>query len=148
MGLSVSHGCWNGSYGIFAKWREAVARCIGIDLTRMQGFDTPEMEAQLEHYRSVGAPPDLVVAFAELQYFEQLPWEGVIDPLKHLLDHSDCEGSIATELCGPLADRLEAIVPLLPVGRVIGIGNWRDFTEKFVVGLRAAAAGGEDVEFS
>lgn len=148
MGLSVSHGCWSGSYGIFARWREAVARCIGIDLTRMQGFHTPKMEAEIEHYRSIGAPADLIEAFAKLQYHGQIPWKGVIDPLRHLLDHSDCEGSIATVLCGPIADRLEAIVPLLPDEGSDGMMSVRGTTEKFVSGLRAAVAAGEDVEFS
>lgn len=68
------------------------------------------------------------------------------DPLALLLNHSDCEGEIAVEHCIPIAERLEAILPLLPVGDVGGF-TWWDITAQFARGLRRAAASGEAVEF-
>lgn len=70
------------------------------------------------------------------------------DVLHELLDHSDCDGELAAEICGPLADRLEELLPLLPEGDGGGhIGNWRDKTSTFIEGLRLAASRGEAVEF-
>lgn len=70
------------------------------------------------------------------------------DPLLILLNHSDCEGIIAAADCGPLADRLEGLLPLLPDEDGGGhSGPWRGKTQRFIDGLRLAAARGEDVEF-
>jgi hypothetical protein len=74
--------------------------------------------------------------------------EAPSDPLIVLLAHQDCEGRIASEHCAPLADALEQLIPQLPDGDGLGhIGNWRDKTETFITGLRAAASAGEDVGF-
>ncbi len=119
MGLDTSHNCWHGAYSAFHRWRIGVARCIGIDLEQMAGFENGAMS-----------------------------WSQVIDPLKHLLYHSDCDGELEPEVCGPIADRLEAILPLLPNGDGGGhIGDWRKKTQQFIDGLRKAAAAGEAVEF-
>jgi hypothetical protein len=148
MGLDVSHDCWSGAYSAFHRWRTAIARCVGIDLEQMQGFAKEETKALVDHYRKIGSPPALVEAYAKMANSVQMPWDEVMDPLKHLLHHSDCDGSIATELCAPIADRLEAILPLLPEGEGGGhIGNWRGTTQRFIDGLRLAAERGEDVEF-
>jgi hypothetical protein len=70
------------------------------------------------------------------------------DPLHILLLHSDCEGDIPWEECGPLADSLEKLIPLLPEGEAPGhIRNWRDKTQAFVDGLRLAFEAKEDVIF-
>lgn len=29
MGLSTSHGCWDGPYSYFRTWREDITQCIG-----------------------------------------------------------------------------------------------------------------------
>jgi hypothetical protein len=46
--------------------------------------------------------------------------------LHELLSHSDCDGEIAADRCGPIADALESLIPLLPDEDGNGhIGNWR-----------------------
>jgi hypothetical protein len=62
------------------------------------------------------------------------------DALVVLLNHEDCDGEIACSDCARLADRLDELLPLLSE-------NWRRAAAEFSVGLRAAAAAGEDVEF-
>ena len=127
MGLDTSHDCWHGPYSAFNDWRVAVARTAGINLDWMEGF--------------ADADP--------------VSWDGVVDPLAILLNHSDCEGSIAAEDCAPLADRLEQLLPLMephdgPAGRrgFVSERGWiARKTEQFIKGLRLAAERGEPVEF-
>jgi hypothetical protein len=68
-------------------------------------------------------------------------------PLNVLLTHSDCDGEIAPAVCGPLADALQAIVDRAMPQR----GTYdmmRPATERFIAGLREAAAANEPVVFS
>jgi hypothetical protein len=78
-------------------------------------------------------------------------WDGVEppkDPLIYLIAHSDCDGVIRPAQAALLADRIAELIPLLPPGAGSGhIGDWRETTQAFVDGLRAAAAAGEDVDF-
>lgn len=83
--------------------------------------------------------------------WDRLPikWEALKpSPLHELLHHSDCEGDIAWKLCGPIADELERLIPLLPKTPAAGhIGDWRDKTQQFVDGLRAAFEAKENLNF-
>jgi hypothetical protein len=65
-----------------------------------------------------------------------------------LLRHNDSDGEIPTQHCGPIADRLQELLPLLPTEDDWGhIGNWRLKTRTFIAGLRRAASAGEAVTF-
>jgi hypothetical protein len=82
---------------------------------------------------------------------KQLPikWE-CLKPsdLYELLYHSDCDGEISPERCGPIADALNDLIPLLPDEDAGGhIGNWRQKTKLFVSGLRASAKQGKPLKF-
>lgn len=85
MGLNTSHGAWDGSYSSFNRFRVVIARTIGLDLEKMDGF----------------------VA-------NGISWEGVKDDLKYLLNHSDCDGHIPPGQCKKIAIRLREIAPLIP----------------------------------
>lgn len=63
------------------------------------------------------------------------------DPLYELLHHSDCDGQIAPENCGPIADSLERLIPKMPTP------DMKDTTKSFVDGLRLAAQMGEPLDF-
>lgn len=79
-----------------------------------------------------------------------VPWPDVkSDPLVALLCHSDCDGELAPEICGPIADRLEQLMPALEkIGDLGGhIGDFGTKTRTFIAGLRRAAAAGEPVDF-
>jgi hypothetical protein len=125
MGLTVSHGCWDGAYSAFHRWRTAVASTIGMDLEKMEGFGGTVLWSSLPS-----------------------------DPLHKLLHHSDCEGQIDAEDCAPIAERLEAILPALatydavstPGGHLARQGM-AGATAEFAGGLRLAASLGENVEF-
>jgi hypothetical protein len=142
VGLDTSHGCWHGAYSAFTRWRNTIAEAAGYDLMP----PTPEEVA-------AGVIPSL--------RYPMLEWSGVVaenfqgewtrtppDPLIVLIAHSDCDGVIHPAQAGPLADRLEELLPKLPEGDGGGhIGDWRDKTQRFIDGLRAAVAAGEDVDF-
>ena len=71
------------------------------------------------------------------------------DPLIVLIAHSDSDGIIPVELAGPLADRLEELLPAL--GDEAGgghIGLYRDKTRTFINGLRLAVERADIVQFS
>lgn len=72
------------------------------------------------------------------------------DAISVLLNHSDCEGYIASWQCEPLAKRLEELLPLLSEDGMPP--DMRQYTprgraEQFIAGLREAARNGENVEF-
>ena len=114
MGLDVSHDCWHGPYSAFMRFRSQIAMRFGIpDLSRIEGFGgvTPWPESIKEN------------------------------PIFVLLDHSDCDGVIEHKDCLPLAERLDAIAPLLE-------SPYREQAIRFADGLRCAHEKDEDVNFS
>jgi hypothetical protein len=129
MGLDTSHNCWSGPYSAFNRWRRAVAKAVGIDLERMNGFWNPE--------RNKGQKGDKPMEWDELPP----------RPLHILLNHSDCDGKIESKDCGAVADDLESILDKLDDRAPF---QWSDYgaAQRFIKGLRAAAAAKEDVEFS
>lgn len=155
MGLDCSHNAWHGAYSAFMRWRRKLAEVAGLPpLDLMEGFYSPltGTPPTLYHGPNTRAPaygPDSRPYMASLD--DQLPisWDCLKpDPLYELLYHSDCEGEIPAERCGPIADSLEKLIPLLPDEDGGGhIFNWRQKTQQFVDGLRAAAAAGEPLDF-
>lgn len=142
MGLDASHNCWHGAYGAFSRWRDKVAEVAGYavwpvvyeKLSNGTGFGRDTIMLDWGHVTDANLMGDWA--------------ETPADPLIVLFAHSDCDGVIHPQQAGPLADRLAEILPLLPDGDGAGhIGNWRNTTQQFIDGLRAAAAAGEDVVF-
>jgi hypothetical protein len=158
MGLDTSHGCWQGSYGAFSRWRCEIAKAAGLPpLGFMEGFYpwtniTPD-EASAA-VKQLGFDPehrwavDLIAAFYDGGNMP-IKWECLKpSPLHTLLHHSDCDGEIPAELCNGIADALEELLPRLPDGDGGGhIGIWREKTQAFIAGLRIASSRGENVEF-
>jgi hypothetical protein len=144
MGLDTSHDCWHGAYSAFTRWRNTIAVLAGYDLMNP-------------------TPQEIAAGVMASREYPMIEWSGVVeenfagewhrtppDPLIVLIAHSDCDGVIHPEQAGPLAKRLEELMPKLrEMGDAPGhIGNWADKTEAFIDGLREAAALDEDVVFS
>ncbi len=149
MGLDTTHDAWHGAYSAFMRWREKIAEVAGLPPFRlMEGF---------YQNLSSGMPPSLFCngyqreseTLKSLDALLPIKWECLKpSPLHELLFHSDCDGEIPAASCGPIADELEKLIPLLPEGEAGGhIGIWRDKTQKFIYGLRRAAAAGEPLGF-
>jgi len=129
MGLDVSHDCWHGAYGAFSRWRNQLAEVAGYWVTQMPDGHTTA-----------------VIDWGHVTV-EQLQgdWdETPADPLLVLIAHSDCDGVIRPAQSAALADRLAELLPLLPEGEASGhVRHWRNTTQQFIDGLRAAVESGE-----
>lgn len=139
MGLDCSHDCWSGAYSRFGRWRDELARAAGYR------FREPTANEKRD-YLALYPAPDL--------NWEQIPperfqgeWGGDVpdDALLYLIVHSDCDGVLHPAQAGPLADRLEQLLPLLEDNPH---EEWPRRTRQFIDGLRYAAGLGDDVEFA
>lgn len=80
MGLDFSHCEARWGYGGFGRFRRRLANQIGIDLMTMDGFGGTRS------------------------------FHTINDPIRHLLDHSDCEGNLEPHKCRVTAPRLRKMV--------------------------------------
>lgn len=154
MGLDTTHDAWHGAYSAFMRWRTEIAKVAGLPpLQLMEGF----YQSIGDHCRGCSPTIYLGPATDELtrncieRLDKSLPirWDVLKpSPLHELLFHSDCDGEIPAGSCGPIADELEKLIPLLPEGEGGGhIGMWRAKTQQFVDGLRRAAVANEPLGF-
>jgi hypothetical protein len=115
------------------RWRQWLSLFVMTDRAKLG-----DKAAQEISY--LGATQEaLERAWAEGQYNDQSV------PINVLMAHSDCDGEIAADVCGPLADALEALMNHMPARGIYD--EKRPATERFIAGLRKAAAAGESVEF-
>ena len=146
MGLDTSHDCWHGAYSAFMRWRQKLCAVAGLPpLQLMDGF-FKRGNYEDPFTKLVDSNPE---GTAET-FYQCLPikWDALKpSPLHKLLNHSDCDGEIASEDCGPIADCLEALLPLLEGDGGGHIGGYRLKTQQFIDGLRRAAEAGEPVIF-
>lgn len=135
MGLSTTHGCWDGPYSAFMRWRKALAQAAGLPpLELMDGF-CREAPFTKWYPNFLGNP------LADIETRLPIKWECLKpDPLIELLDHSDCDGSLPWRSCKAIADRLDALIPSLS-------DYDASLAERFSNGLREAFEAKEDVEF-
>jgi len=146
MGLDTTHGCWRGAYSAFMRWREKIAECAGLPpLMLMEGFF--EKGNYTDPFER-----DIMDKTKRRYPYGNLPirWDCLKPSALHqLLYHSDCDGEIEAENCGPIADALEELMPELEKAGDGGghIGLYADKTQKFINGLREAASKGENVNF-
>jgi hypothetical protein len=146
MGLDCSHDAWHGAYSAFMRWRNKLAEVAGLPpLQLMEGFFVKG--EYTDPFRTLAREyPESAENF-----YACLPikWDALKpDPLYYLLYHSDCDGHIPPGRCKRIAGRLEQLLPLLPDEDDGGhIGSWKEKTQTFIDGLRAAAAANEPLEF-
>lgn len=176
MGLDTNHGCFNGPYSQFMRWREWVAEQVGINLRMMQGFFlrgidmkpfTITRDQAFEHmnemFRIGPEYYDIVANVARFPY--GVPWSEC-DPLTKLLHHSDCEGRLKWFDAKPLAYRLLNILRAAeddtkwPTNSTTGELLWTDWrvgrgtydgmvpaTKRFIAGLVKSHKSRVDVKF-
>lgn len=138
MGLDTTHDCWHGPYTAFLRWRAELHYLLTADIRGRDGYE------------------EAIRSGADVYYWSEdpLPLRNVLEPYRAQLErvmrmfmtHSDCDGEIAAEDCGPLADALQIIMDRCMPARAL-YDTARPATERFIAGLRAAAEAGEAVEF-
>ena len=110
LGLSVNGNHVAGwSYSGFNSFRERVAKQLGIDLRKMEGFsDVDKTILEKEGWEAYRKAYEADITSTKIS------WKTVKDPIKYLLHHSDCEGTIGPKRCALIADRLEQIIAEWP----------------------------------
>ena len=133
MGLDTTHDCWHGPYSQFMRWRQWISLFVMTERGK-----AGDKEAQ--KIANMGATREAIEkAWADGHYNDQSI------PINVLMNHSDCDGEIPAETCGPLADALESFMDQMPERGIYD--EQRPATERFIRGLRKAAAAGEPVGF-
>ena len=119
MGLDTTHGCWNGAYSSFNKFRHDLANQIGINL---------------DDYAGYGGDKDL---------------ESIEHGIMPLLNHSDCDGSLSVEESKSIAEGLAFILDDLTLSpeEEFNPYNLKFKIERFRNGLLEAIENDEIVEF-
>ena len=119
MGIDFSHCDASWSYSNFHFAREKLARVIGIDLNKMQGFGENHGPAGAKEWPSADT-----------------------NALIYLLNHSDCDGGLTPEQCRLVAPALRKAVEQLPPD------DWdkKKFLD-LAEGMDAAAEANESLEF-
>jgi hypothetical protein len=118
MGLDVSHNAYSASYGTFGRWREFIAKQIGIDLNQMEGFGGTNS------------------------------WDNIQDDLVFLLNHSDCDGEILPADAKGIAIRLKEILKNLPESSDENVQYFKKITEQFIKGCELASKKKQCLKFS
>jgi len=113
----------------FNEWRGRLAKTIGIDLKKMEGYAI--IRDNNGFYESDPAA---------------LKWPPTDDPIFILLRHSDCDGEISTAECEKLLPRLEEMLALMPRDQCWEIFDGKE-SEKFVGLLKVAIDKKKPVEF-
>lgn len=126
MGLDTSHGCWEGPYSAFMRYR-----------TGLHGF----ILAARKFPDGVRGGREGYIAAIDANFYAD-----ETDPLNFFMQHSDCDGEIPPEMCGPLADALQALMDRHMPERAM-YDELRPATQRWITGLRAAAAAHEPVRF-
>lgn len=136
--MDTTHGCWNGPYSAFMRWRSELHYWLTADPDGRDGYENAIRSGEPVYYWA-DAPLPLRDTLEKFR--------GQLEaPMRAFMTHSDCDGEIAAEDCGPLADALQIIIDVcMPPRAMYDIG--KPATERFIEGLRAAAAAGEAVEF-
>jgi hypothetical protein len=134
MGLDTSHDCWHGSYGSFMNWRAS--------LSYFEMRERGKSDEAAQKIADMGTTREAYTAALDGGFYDDMD-----TPINVLLGHSDCDGEIAAEDCAPLADALQALADKYMPARAL-YDSMRPATDRFIAGLRKAAAANEAVVFA
>lgn len=134
MGLTVSHGAFDGAYSAFNRFRGFILRSI-------RGSYPPHSDQTLD---------------SGYWYFGDGYTTETHKGLTEFFGHSDCDGYITPEMCLMVADELERILPNIITleklegkggGHIASQGGYVQLTKYFVQGCRFAAKENENLKF-
>ena len=106
MGIDFSHGEAHWSYSGFNRFRVKLAAEAGIALNCMESFawnyNTNSPYASINLWNE-----------SKSDYIGRQPvikWKTIKDPIKYLLNHSDCDGKLTVTECKKIVPRLRQLV--------------------------------------
>ena len=144
MGLDISLDTWHGAYSLFARWRTYLASLGGYHVIQL--WKTGEFDRQICWHCGISNPDDFPSPHVCIDWAavtdDQIrgQWlETPEDALLVLITHSDCDGTIYPRDAGPLADRLEELLPRVNDGAMDSMDT-RPRTKQFIKGLRMSAS--------
>lgn len=151
MGLTTTHGCFDGAYSGFNMFRELVGKAAGLPHTP-PGWPAGERSfldidwdsislRQLEGHWDRKSPTVKAAGIYD---------PPITDPVLYLLVHYDCEGKLRRGYLPALKARLEEIEPaydaLIPRAPA-GYARYASHLRQFIEGLGDAIEAGEHVAF-
>jgi hypothetical protein len=170
MGIDFSHCDAHWAYSGFNTFRRMLAESCGFCLDDMEGFSYASYSEALEKARAEYDPDGdeeyskvLERIWNEMIEAEgpKRSWDEIDDPIKPLLNHSDCDGVLTPEECAQVAPRLREIVTLWPDRMQSYVelngtkvpSRWFDNYDKvqalrLVEGMEKAAAANEELRFT
>lgn len=131
MGLYVTYDCWTGAYSSFKEFRTCLREAAGIS----EG----DFLWEIERGFADGSLPEKLQGDYDT-------WKPS-DPIMYLLAHSDCDGKIRPREAKQIADRLTALLLLIPDEGASFIETPREKAMKFAVGCYKAAKARRSIEF-
>lgn len=121
MGLNTSYNCFDGAYSSFNRFRELIAKKIGVELRSFEGFGGDVSFDTLDH------------------------------PIKPLLDHSDCDGILTVEEAKSIVKGIDMILETMTEisGKLMGDENeWLKYKLGiFKVGALEAINNNDEIDF-
>jgi len=134
MGLTVSHGAFDGAYSAFNRFRQFVMKSIGGNY-----------------------PPHKDINLSEAHWYFGDGYDTETHPgLTEFFRHSDCDGYIEPEMCSTIANELKVILPLAIEleksegtggGHIAAQGGYVQVLKYFIEGCEEAYRKAEQLEF-
>jgi hypothetical protein len=146
MGLNVSHDAFDGAYSAFQRLRQEVAHAIGGSYPPHFLRNAAGKIVYKNDFAIVDDSLELGMWYWDSEKYSKETHPGLYE----FLCHSDCDGEISPEMCVHVADELEALLPLMPIGgdgHIAREGGCREVLRRFIAGCRDAAEANEPLTF-
>ena len=146
MRLNLTHGCFDGPYSAFNRWRTHLAELGGFEVL----WGMASSEPPIGSFDKRLSYPITFIDWGHISEDNLMgEWDTIEDDaLIYLIAHYDTDGVIHPEEGTRLALRLEELLERTEEEHeVISVRGHRERTEKFIEGLKCAFIAGEDVEF-
>lgn len=118
-GETVAQWSYSGFYG----FRKRLADAAGIDLTKMFGYYSFDVEKA----KAAGWQEFRRLAMEEGST-EKVSWSTISDPIATFLAHSDCEGKLSPKACAIIFPRLRELMKDWP--KMVTIHPTKEWTDQ------------------
>ena len=150
MGLDCSHDAFSGAYAAFNRLRQCVCAAFGPDASFPPhweygpGGELKKIDGQVIYRNN----------YDEKYFYLPDDVDETNNPgIYEFLGHSDSDGEISPDMCGKVADELEALLPRIKemdwkaTGHIAARGGYIETLKLFISGCRKAAKNNEPLQF-